>query len=63
MTSATSFTHFRSKSISYGVSIRGAGEIPSLRLSKAIEGVAEVFSPPLLEVPPMLLSEFTELLL
>ena len=48
-----------SKSISYGVNIRGAGEVPTLRLSKAIEGVAEVFPPPFLEVRPVSFSEFT----
>ena len=63
MTSATSLAHCRSKSISYGVNIRGAGEVPILRLSKSIEGVAEVFPPPVLEVPAALLSEFMELLL
>ncbi len=46
VTSATSCAHFRSKPISDAVSIRGAGEIPSLRLSKAIEGVAELPPPP-----------------
>ena len=35
----------RSKSSSYGVNIRGAGEAPSLRLSTAVEGVTEM--PPL----------------
>ena len=63
VTSATSFAHCRSKPISYGVNIRGAGEVPSLRLSKAIEGVAEVFPPPLLEVPAVRLSEFMDRLL
>ena len=63
MTAATSLADCRSKSISYGVNIRGAGEVPSLRLSKAIEGVAEMLAPPLLEVPPVSLSEFMELLL
>ena len=60
-TSTASFTHSRSKSISYGVNIRGAGEVPSLRLSKAIEGVAEILAPPPLEVSPVLLSELMEL--
>ena len=51
----------RSKSISYGVNIRGAGEVPSLRLSKAREGVAKVFPPPFLEVRPVSLLEFMQL--
>ena len=37
--------------------------MPSLRLSKAIEGVAEMLLPPLLEVCPVFLSELMELLL
>ncbi len=61
-TSEASFAHCRSKSISDGVSIRGAGEVPSLRLSKSIEGVAETLLPPLLEVQSAFPSEFMELL-
>lgn len=57
-----SITHSRSKSISDGVSIRGAGEVPSLRLSKSIEGVAEMLPPLLLEVRSVYPSEFMELL-
>ena len=53
----------RSKSISDGVSIRGAGEIPSLRLSAAVEGVAEMRLPSLLEIRSVLVSEFIELFL
>ena len=62
-TSAVSCAHRRSKSTSYGVNIRGAGEVTSLRLSKAIEGVAELLAPPALEVAPVLFSEFMKLLL
>ena len=63
VTAATSFADCRSKSISNRVSIRGAGEVPSLRLSKAIEGVPELLSPPLLEVRAVFLSELMELFL
>ena len=62
VTSAISRTLCRSKPTSYGVNIRGAGEVPSLRLSKAIEGVAEVIPPPCFEVRPMPFLEFTYLL-
>ena len=34
----------------YSVNTRGAGEVPSFRLSKSIEGVAEVVFPPLFKV-------------
>ena len=57
---AISFKLRRSKSISYRVNIRGVGAIPSLRLSRAIEGVAETFAPPGFEVLPLSLSEFME---
>ena len=60
MTSAISFKPRRSKSISYRVSIRGAGVIPSLRLSRVIEGVAETASPPRFEVFPVTSTEFME---
>ena len=63
MTSAVSFAHRRSKSISYGVNIRGAGETPSLRLSKAIVGVAKLLKPPLREFRSVLSFELTVLLL
>ena len=61
--SITSCAHCRSRPISYCVSIRGAGEVPSLRLSKAIEGVTEVFAPPLLEVVAVFLFELMDLVL
>ena len=60
VTWAASFAHCRSKSISDRVNIRGVGEVPSFRVSKAIEGVAEVFLPPRFEVRPVLPSEFME---
>ncbi len=53
----------RSKSISDCFNIRGAGEIPSLRLSKAVDGVSEMFLPPLFEVLSVFLSEFMEMLI
>ena len=52
-----------SKSISDGVSILGAGEVPSFRLSEAVEGVAEALLPPLFEAVGVSLPEFIELLL
>ena len=62
-TSEASFAHRCSKATSDGVNIRRAGEVPSLRLSKAIEGVAEMFPPPFLEVRAVFPSEFMELFL
>ena len=61
--SAISWALRRSKSISYGVNVRGAGEVPSLRLSKAVEGVAETLLPPPLELGPVFPSELMDLLL
>ena len=58
-----SLTHCRSKAISDGVNIRGAGEVPSLRLSRVIEGVAENLLAPVLEACAVFLSERMELLL
>ena len=49
LTWATSALLRLSKAISDGVSILGAGEVPSFRLSEAIEGVAEALLPPLFE--------------
>ena len=60
---AISLALCRSKSISDRVNIRGPGEIPSFRLSKAVEGVTELGPPPLLEVPSVLFSELIQLLL
>lgn len=60
--SHASFAHCFSRTISDGVNIRGAGEVPSFRLSKAIEGVSEESFPPLLEVFAVFLSEFMNLL-
>ena len=60
---AISLALCRSKSISDRVNIRGPGEIPSFRLSKAVEGVTELGPPPLLEVPSVLFSELMQLLL
>lgn len=60
MTCAISFKLRRSKSTSYRVNIRGAGAIPSLRLSRVIEGVAETASPPRFEVFPVASAEFME---
>ena len=37
-------------SSSYSVNTRGAGEVPSFRLSKSIEGVAELVFPPVFKV-------------
>ena len=51
-----------SKSTSYGVNSRGACEVPSLRLSKAVEGVSDIFPPPFLEVRPVSFLEFMSLL-
>ena len=59
-TSEASFAHCRSKSVSYRVNIRGVGEVPSLRLSKVIEGVAETVPLPGFEILPLSLSEFME---
>ena len=53
VTCATSALLSLSKSISDRVSILGAGEVPSFRLSEAIEGVADVLSPPLFKVMSM----------
>ncbi len=53
VTCATSALLSLSKSISNRVNILGTGEVPSLRLSEAIEGVADVLSPPLFEVLSM----------
>ena len=60
---AISLALCRSKSISDRVNIRGAGEVPSFRLSKAVEGVTEGLTPPLVEVSSVLLSELIQLLL
>ena len=50
-------------SFSYSVSIRGAGEAPSFRLSRSIEGVAEVVSPPLFEGLPTGFSQLLQLII
>lgn len=47
----------RNKSISDGVNIRGPGEMPSLRMSAAVEGVTEVLLPPLFEAGSVFLFE------
>ncbi len=60
-TSAISLLLCCSNSISYGVSIRGAGEVPSLRLSEAVEGVVEALPPPLLKIRSVLFAEFMQL--
>ena len=52
----------RSNSISDGVNVRGAGEVPSFRLSEAVEGVTEPFPPPLLEGRSVLLFDLMQLL-
>ena len=57
---AISFLLCRSKSISYRVSIRGVGEVPSIRLSKAVEGVTP-FPPSFFEVWSVSLSDFMAL--
>ena len=54
-TSDTSLLLRCSKPTSYGVSVRGAGEVPSLRLSKAVEGVTEPLSPPAFKLRAVLL--------
>ena len=61
MYSKTSRLLFRNNSISDASSIRGAGEVPSFRLSEAIEGVTESLPPPLLKAFPMSLSKFMQL--
>ena len=43
--------------------LRGTGEGPIFRLSKAVEGVTETLFPPFLEVSSVLFLEFTKLLL
>ena len=60
-TSATSLLLRCSNSISDGVNIRGAGEVPSFRLSKAVEGVTELVPPPQLKVRSALFSELMQL--
>ena len=45
-------------SFSYLVSIRGVGEVPSFRLSKSIEGVAEAVLPSFLKCLPMDIPQF-----
>ncbi|MDE0223888.1 MAG: hypothetical protein OXP28_01985 [Gammaproteobacteria bacterium] len=57
---AISFALCRSKSISDLVNILGPGEIPSFRLSKAVEGVTETGAPPLPEVPSVPVSELMQ---
>lgn len=57
-----SWALFLNNSSSYAVSIRGAGEVPSFRLSKSIEGVSEVVFPPLLKVFAMGFSQCIQLL-
>jgi len=52
----------RNKAISDGVSIRGAGEIPSFRLSEAVEGVTESLLPPIFKVFAMFLPQFFQLI-
>ena len=59
---AISLALCRNKSISDRVNIRRTGEIPSFRLSMAVEGVTEAGTPPPFEVPSMLSSEFMQLL-
>ena len=56
--SEASFAHCRSKATSDGVNIRRAGEVPSLRLSKAIEGAAEMFLSAFFEAWAAFPSEF-----
>ena len=62
-TSATSCLVSCRNSITDGVNIRGAGEEPSFRLRKAVEGVTELVPAPLLEVRSVLLSEFMQVFL
>ena len=57
---AISFLLCRSNRISYGVNIRGAGEVPIIRLSKAVEGVTP-FPPSFFEVWSVSLSDFMAL--
>ena len=63
VTCATSALLSLSKSISNRVNTLAAGEVPSLRLSAAIEGVADLLPPPLFEVVSMSVLWFIELLL
>ena len=58
---AISLALCRSNTISDRVNIRGAGEIPSLRLSLAVEGVIEADTPAFPEIPSGLSSEFMRL--
>ena len=57
---AISFLLCRSKWISYRVNIRGVGEVPSIRLSKAVEGVTP-FPRSFFEVWSVSLSDFMAL--
>lgn len=51
----------RSNAISDCFNIRGAGEVPSFRLSEAVEGVTEPFLPPLFKFFAMFLPQFFKL--
>lgn len=53
----------RNKLISDGVNIRGPGEIPSLRMSEAVEGVTEVLLAAISKTGSVLLSELMKLAL
>jgi hypothetical protein len=48
----------RSNAISDGFNIREAGEVPSFRLSKAVEGVTESLLPPLFKFFAMFMPQF-----
>ena len=60
---AISFLLLRNRSISHGVEFHGAGEIPNLRCSSAVEGVIEVIRQTSFETRAMSWSDSMESIL